>query len=433
MKEISGMEPISEPKQEGIDPATQKRLGAAKTFKFNPFDREFLADPYPTYHRLRLEEPLHRSILGSWVITSYVDAKAVLRDPRFRSNNLAQQLKDKNSYLKHQQKDFSALIKVISKWLIYIEPPDHTRLRGLVSKAFSPSIVERMRPQIQDIVNELIGKVQPRGSMDIIADLARPLPVLAISRMLGIPKEMQDQVYQWVNDLSSIIIQLNSLETFAYLNEVIIQFVEFLSQVIAERKKEPQEDLISVLIAARDQSNKFNDDEIISLCILLFGAGEETTVNLIGNGMLALLRHPEQMEKLKQEPTIIQSAVEELLRYDSPIQVISRTAMENVDIGDKKIAVGEQILVYIGAANRDPAAFPQPDQLNLIRGDNYHLAFADGIHYCLGAALARFEAQIAINTLVQRLLALKLDTVTLERQKNIAFRGLKALPVRFTP
>ena len=427
------MEPIANTNQEVTNPGKTKKTGAAKAFKFNPFLPEFHADPYPTYHRLRSCEPVHRNFLGSWVVTRYADVKAVLRDPSFRSDNLPQRLKDKNPYLKHQQKDLNALVRVTSKWLLYLEPPDHTRLRGLVGKAFSPGVVERMRPQIQEIVDELISNVQQRGSMDIISELARPLPVRVISRMLGVPEEIQSQVYQWANDLSGIFDPLNSLETFAHMNEVILKFAESLDGVIAEREKKPQADMISALIAARDQGDKLSNDEIFSVCMLLFGTGEETTVNLIGNGMLALLRHPDQMEKLKREPTIIQSAVEELLRYDSPIQGISRVAIENVEIDGKKISAGEQVIVYLGSANRDPAQFPDPDRLDLTRGENRHLAFADGIHHCLGATLARVEGQSAINTLVQRLPDLKLHTDTLEWRKNISLRGLKALPVTFTP
>lgn len=427
------MELIANTNQEVISPGKTKKTGAAKAFKFNPFLAEFHADPYPTYHRLRSYEPVHRNFLGSWVLTRYADVKAVLRDPRFRSDNLPQRIKNKNPYLKHQQKDLNALAGVTSKWLLYLEPPDHTRLRGLVGKAFYPGVVESMRPQIQEIVDDLISKVQQKGSMDIISELARPLPVHVISRMLGVPEEIQSQVYQWANDLSDIFDPLNSLETFAHMNEVILKFSESLRRLIAERENKPQEDLISALIAARERDDKLSNDEILSVCMLLFGTGEETTVNLIGNGMLALLRHPDQMEKLKREPTIIQSVVEELLRYDSPIQGISRVAIENVEIGGKKISAGEQVIVYLGAANRDPAQFSDPDRLDLTRGENRHLAFADGIHHCLGATLARVEGQIAINTLVQRLPDLALAEDTLEWRKNISLRGLKALPVTFTP
>ncbi|RUT04207.1 cytochrome P-450 like protein [Dulcicalothrix desertica PCC 7102] len=401
-------------------------------FHFNPFDKEFHINPYPTYHRLRAKEPVHRNFLGSWVLTRYADVKFVLRDSNFRSDNLPQRLKNKNSYLEDRHQNLNALVSACSKWLLYIEPPDHTRMRSLVGKFFYPEMVERLRPQIQHIVDELIGNAQLNNSMDIISELARPLPVRVISKMLGVPEEIQNQVYKWAEEISTIFDPLNSLSTLAHMNEIVLKFTESFREVIAQREKEPQQDLISFLITARNEGDKLSNDEILSICMLLFGTGEETTVNLIGNGMLALLHHPEQMEKLKQQPAIIQNAVEELLRYDSPIQGISRTAIENIEIGNKEIKAGDQVIVYLGAANRDPKQFYEPDCLDLTRNDNRHLAFADGIHYCLGAALARVEAQVAINTLIQRLHNLQLYTDTLEWRTNINLRGLKSLPVTFS-
>jgi cytochrome P450 len=206
-----------------------------------------------------------------------------------------------------------------------------------------------------------------------------------------------------------------------------------LHDLIAEREKKPKADVISALVTAREQGDKLSEDELLATCMLLFATGEETTVNTIGNGMLALLRHPDQMEKLKREPTIIQSAVEELLRYDSPVQITSRLALETIEIGGQIIRAGERVLLYLGAANRDPAQFSHPDQLDLTRRENYHLVFSDGIHYCLGAGLARVQGQIAIDTLIQQLPNLTLHTNNLEWRKNITLRGLKSLPVTFTP
>lgn len=269
--------------------------------------------------------------------------------------------------------------------------------------------------------------------MDIVSDFACPLPVYVISTMLGMPSNDFARLNKWSDDLTHVLEPLRSLEDYEHMNQVAVEFTDYLRDLIAERKKRPQEDLISALIAAQDQGKKLTEDEILSVCILLYVAGEETTVNLIGNGMLALLRHPDQIQKLKQEPIIIQSAVEELLRYDSPAQLLARIATKNVDIGGKTIRAGERVFVSLGAANRDPAQFPDPDRLDLSRSENRHLAFADGIHHCLGAALARVEAQIAIDTLVQRLPDMKLSTDKLEWRKNIALRGLKTLPVTFTP
>ncbi|MBE8970982.1 cytochrome P450, partial [Nostocales cyanobacterium LEGE 12452] len=319
-----------------------------------------------------------------------------------------------------------------SRFLFYMDSPNHTRLRNLVMKVFSPVIVEQMRPRIQEIVNELLDKVRHKGSMDIIADFAIPLPVTVISRLLGIPQEDQDQLNQWSNVLARILDSLVSLEEFETMNEVTEAFKEYLRALIAKREKQPQTDLISALIAVREQSDRLSEEELLATCIMLFATGEESTVNTIGNGMLALLNHPDEIEQLKTEPTKIQSAVEEILRYDSPVQTTTRIATVNFEIGNQTIQAGEKLVLCLGAANRDPVQFPDPDRLNINRNPNPHVAFGDGIHYCLGAGLARIQAQIAINTLIQQLPNLKLASNQLEWRKNAVLRGLKALPVKFT-
>lgn len=427
------MEPITDMNKEPISPAQTKKTGAAKAFKFNPLLPEFHVNPYPTYHRLRSEDPVHWSFMGVWVLTRYADVKAVLRDPRFCSDPVPKRIKDKSRYLEQQQKDLNTLAQATSKFIFFLDPPDHTRLRGLVSKAFSPGVVDYMRPQIQGTVDELIGKVWDKGSMDIISDLACPLPVIVIARMLGVPDKDRSKLHQWSNDLSRILDLLMSLEAYEHLNKVVMELTEYFSGLIAEREKNPKEDLLSALIAAREQGDRLSKEELLATCMMLFATGEESTVNLIGNGMLALLRQPDQMELLKREPALIQRAVEELLRYDSPLQHTARIATEDVEIGGKTIRAGENVLVSLGAANRDPAEFPEPDRLDLTRSENRHLAFADGIHYCLGASLARVQGQIAINTLVQQLPDLKIHSDKLEWLEKIALRGLKALPVIFTP
>lgn len=426
------MQPIDKRNKEFISSEKTKKSGTAKVFSFNPLLPEFHANPYPTYHHLRSEDPVHRSFMGVWVLTRYADVKAVLRDPRFCSDQVPKRIKDKSHYLEQQQRDLNTLVQATSKFIFFLDPPDHTRLRGLVNKAFSPGVVERMRPQIQATVDELIGKVQDKGSMDIISDFACLLPVIVIARMLGVPEEDRSKLHQWSNDLSRILDLLMSLEAYEHINKVAIEFTEYFRELIAEREKRPKEDLLSALIAARDQGDRLSKEELLATCMMLFATGEESTVNLIGNGMLALLHHPDQMELLKREPAIIQSAIEELLRYDSPLQQTARMATEDVEIGGKIIRAGENVLVSLGAANRDPAQFTEPDKLDLTRGENRHLAFADGIHYCLGASLARLEGEIAINTLVQQLPDLKLHTDKLEWLEKIALRGLKALSVTFT-
>jgi cytochrome P450 len=423
------MKPIANTNKEVITPTKTKKLGAEEAIKFNPFLPEFHTDPYPIYHRLRSEEPIHRSFIGVWVFTRYADVRAVLRDPRFSSAPIPKQIKEKEQHVGQ----FDAIAQSSDKWLVFLEPPDHTRLRGLASKAYSAGVVERMRPQIQKIVDELIGKVRNTGFMDIVSDLAYLLPTIVLARILGVPDEDHCQLRRWSNNLGSIFEPLMSLESYGHLNQVAVEFTDYFRSLITERKKRPKEDLISDLLVVRDRGELIGEDEVLYICMALCTGGERNTVNLIGNGILALLRHPDQMEKLKQEPGILPSAVEELMRYDSSAQMIARVATEGVKIGDQTIRAGEHVYLCLGAANRDPAQFRDPDKLDITRSDNHHLALGGGIHYCIGATQTRGQVQIAIKTLVQQLPNLKLHTDKLEWRENFAVRGLKALPVTFTP
>lgn len=427
------MESISSGNKEDANSKRAQAQGGVKTFRFNPFLPEFHADPYPIYHCVRSEDPVHKYAIGmDWVLTRYADIKAVLRDRRIGSIDTPTRIRDKSRYIQEKGRDLDALALASSKWLFYTDPPAHSRLRGLVSKAFSSVVVERLRPRIQEIVDELLCRFQNLGVADIISDFASVLPVITIAEMLGVPLEDRDKLYRWSNDLAHILDPLVSLEEYDRMNGLTLEFQAYFRNLIAKREKCPKEDLISALFEARDKGDRLSNDELLATCMMLFMTGEETTVNTIGNGMLALLRHPDQMQKLKREPEIIQTAVEEILRYDSPVQLSARLAIEDVEVGDKTIQAGEKIIVCLGAANRDPEQFPDPDRFDITRNENNHLAFGDGIHYCLGAGLARVQSQIAINSLVQRLPDLKLGTDKLEWRKNIALRGLKSLPVTFT-
>jgi pimeloyl-[acyl-carrier protein] synthase len=409
-----------------------KKSEAGKPLKFNPFDAEFRANPYPIYHRFRSESPIHRisNFTGNeWLLTSYAYVKAVLNDLRFCADDLPDRLKQKSFYLK-QEGEFETLRQTISSWLFFLNPPHHSTLRGVVGKAFSPGVVENMRPQVQKIVDELIDSVQEDGVMDIIHDLACPLPATVTAMMLGMPIEERDKLAQWAHDLFRVFDQPLSLEVYKHLNQVSLEFKEFISELIKEREKSPKEDLLSHLIAAKKQGGKLNDEELMGFCAMLFSVGQETTENFIGNSMLALLRHPDQLQRLKQEPTIINSAVEELLRYDSPVQLVARVATEDVEIGGKTIKAGDRVHLSLGAANRDPAEFAEPDCIQLNRKHN-SIPFGSGIHYCLGGALARLQGQVAIGTLIRRFPELKLNTDKLEWRSNIVLRGLKTLPVAF--
>ncbi|MEM9216875.1 MAG: cytochrome P450 [Cyanobacteria bacterium P01_F01_bin.150] len=409
-----------------------KKTEKLKPFQFNPYSADFRLNPYPVYHHLRSENPICNTIGGDWLFTRYEDVRAILRDHHVYSDNRPKLIEQKNKYFQNQGKSIQALSDASNKFLFYMNPPDHNRLRRLVNKAFSPIVVEQMRPQIQVAVNEYLDKALSKKEMDIIGDFADLLPVNVIARMLGVPSsDAKEQLNQWAQVLVRVLDSLISLEEYENINKAILDFQEYFRELISKREKNPQDDLISYLITARDESDHLSEEEVLSICIQLFLAGEETTVNLIGNGMLALLHHPEQMEKLRHKPEIIQNAVAEMLRYDSPIQMLCRIASDKLEIGGQTIQKGEKMFLCLGSANRDPAKFDHPDRFDILRKKNPHLAFGDSIHYCLGAALAKTEAEIAINSLVQRLPNLKLASDKLEWRKNITLRGLKTLRVNF--
>jgi cytochrome P450 len=392
---------------------------------FNPMDPEFLADPYPTYHRLREEDPVHHSPMDFWVLTRYEDVAAVLRDPRFIKEPLVSMVAAR----------FGASVPPgVGLSMLDRDPPDHTRLRSLVSKAFTPRVVEGLRPRIQKMVDDLITRAEAVGTMDLIEEFAYPIPVNVICEMLGVPVDDHERFKGWSLDiargLDSVWLPLES-EIPKRSGAARHAIGDYMRGLIAERRASPRGDLLSALIAAEEAGDKLSEDELSATCILLLIAGHETTVNLIGNGTLALLRHPEELRRLRETPGLITSAVEELLRYDGPVQRTARITSTEVTIGGRTIPRGEMVMPFIGAADRDPAQFPDPDRLDLGRADNRHIAFGWGIHFCLGAPLARVEGQIAIDTLVRRLPRLALVGDEPEHRQSLTLRGLTALPVTF--
>src|SRR5215468_1154406 len=386
-------------------------------WSFNPMAPEFVADPYPTYHQLRALDPVHQSPLGFWVLTRYEDVVAALRDQRFAKEPLAAFVAAR----------FGLPLPGAGLSMLDRDPPHHTRLRGLVSKAFTPRVVEVLRPRVQDLVDGLIDAVQDQGSMDLIDDFAYPLPVVVICEMLGVPVEDREHFRRWGLDiargLDSIMLPPDS-EVARRSMSSRSELSDYFRRLIAERRKAPRADLLSGLIAAEEAGDKLNEEELLATCILLLVAGHETTVNLIGNGTLALLRNPDQRERLRSQPGLIGSAVEELLRYDGPVQRTARIPSEDIVINGRTIAKGEMVMPFIGAADRDPVQFPDPDYLDIGRTDNRHIAFGWGIHFCLGAPLARLEGQIAIGTLVHRLPKLALATDKPEHRQSLTLRGL---------
>jgi len=392
---------------------------------FNPLLPEFHANPYPFYRALREQDPVHQSPFGFWVCTRYDDAVMILRDPRFGREGIANSMEARLGLTQDSSR---------ARDMLFQDPPDHTRLRGLVSRAFTPRVVEVMRPHIQDIVDGLLDRVEGARTMDVIEDLAYPLPVRVICEMLGVPASDQDVFRHWSTDiarsLDAAVLPVES-DAIPRGRDARLALADYFRRLIAKRRKDPKTDLLSALIAAEEEGNKLSEGELVSTCMLLLIAGHETTVNLIGNGLLALLQHPDQMRLLKNDPALIQTAVEELLRFDGPVQRTGRMTTAEVEIGGTRIPKDSIVVSAIGAANRDPQHFPDPDRLDISRKENRHIAFGFGIHFCLGAPLARIEGQIAIGALMRRLPALTLVSDTPEWRESSVLRGLKALPVTF--
>ena len=406
--------------------------GGKQIEQFNPFLPELRADPYPFYHRLRCQDPVHWGVApssvvpGCWYLTRYSDVMSALRDPRL-GREVRRVLPPEAFPPSHDA--FNPFGAAARRFMLFMDPPDHTRLRSLVSQAFTPQMIQRLRPRIEEITNSLLDKVHSPGTMDIIADFAFPLPVTVIAEMLGVQAEDREQFKAWSNTIVGAMDLRQSREVVEQAGQATLALTGYLQAVVAERRHQRQEDIISDLIAAEEEGSKLSEEELLSTCILLLIGGHETTVNLIGNGMLALLRHPDQMEQLRSNPGLIQEAVEELLRYDSPVPMAFRLAFEDLELGGKPIRKGDSVGMVLAAANRDPEPFPDPDRLVITRTPNRQLAFGHGIHFCLGAALARLEGQIAINTLLRRMPYIQLQTDDLEWRENVGLRGLKALPV----
>jgi len=400
------------------------------TVQYNPFIPEVHANPYPMYARLRAEDPIHWSpLMEAWVLTRYDDVVAVLTDSRFSADRRQARNRFADEIARREE-EFGPFGR--TRTMLTSDPPEHTRLRRLVSKAFTPRMVEGLRPRIQGIVDDLLDEAAKNGRMDVIRDLAYPLPVIVIAEMLGVPPDHRDQFKHWSDEIVGALGgPLVPEATLERSRAAVHELAGYLQGVIAERRRDPREDLVSGLIAAEEQGQILSEDEMLATAMLLLVAGNETTTNLIGNGMLALLRNPEQMERLSADPSRVPAAVEELLRYDGPVQATGRVAMEELEIGGQRVTTGQAVLTVLGAANRDPARFERPDELDLDREPNEHVAFGDGIHFCLGAPLARAEGQIAFETLLRRFAHPRLETDSLQWGGSFILRGLKSLPIAF--
>ena len=394
---------------------------------FNPLAPEFIRDPYPHYARLRTTDPMHLTPLGMYVASRHAEASLVIRDKRF-GKDYAERTKRRYGPDIMQEPIFRSF----SHTMLQQDPPDHTRLRGLVVKAFTARRVEDMRPRIQQIVDETLDRIIPQGKMELIEDFAFRLPVTIICDMLGIPEEHRELFYTGSRNSGRILEPVPlSPEEIKQGNATNAMTEMYFQQLFELRRKNPGDDLTTQLVQAEEDGSKLSNEELTANIVLLFGAGHETTVNLIGNGLLALHRNPDQLALLKANPALITNAIEEFLRYNSSVQMTGRVALEDIDdLGGKKIPKGESVLCLLGSANHDPAVYPdRPDSLDITRPNVRPLSFGGGIHFCLGAQLARLEAEVAIATLLRRLPDLKLDDAeNPEWRPTFVLRGLKQLP-----
>jgi cytochrome P450 len=394
---------------------------------FNPLSPDFIRDPYPHYERLRNTDPMHVNAHGAFVASRHAEISLVIRDKRFGKDFVDRTIRRYGPKIMDEP-----MFRSMSHWMLQQDPPDHTRLRGLVVKAFTARRIEDMRPRIQEVVDQTIDAVFEKGHMDLIEDFAFRLPVTIICDMLGIPEEHREVFYNGSRNGGRILDPVPlSPEEITQANMVDAMTKMYFEPLFEIRRRNPGNDLITQLIQAEEAGDKLSNEEMTANIILLFGAGHETTVNLIGNGLLALYRNPDQLALLKANPSLTTNAIEELLRYDSSVQMTGRVALEDIeDLGGKRIPKGENVLCLLGSANRDPAVYPdRPERLDITRPNVRPLSFGGGIHFCLGAQLARLEAEVAISSLLRRLPELKLDDAeNPEWRPTFVLRGLKQLP-----
>ncbi len=407
---------------------------AASTVEpFDPFAPGFAADPYPSYARYRRLDPVHSGrpaapgAPSSWYLFRHDDVTAALRDERFVREAATALPELARPPLPDPYRPFW---EMASKWILFRDPPDHTRLRGLVSKAFTPRVVQALAPRIEGIAEDLLDQVAPHGALDLIADYAFPLPVIVIAELLGVPHQDRMRFKAWGAAMGAAIDLRTSPEVYGRASEATLEVTGYLRGIVAARRVEPRDDLVSALIAAETDGGSLDEDELIAMCVLLLVAGHETTVHLIGNGILALLRHPDQLERMRTHPGVTEAAVEELLRFDTPVQATFRFVSGDVELRGRTIRRGQQVGLMLASANRDPEQFTDPERLDVMRSAGRHASFGMGIHYCLGAPLARLEARLAFETLLRRLPDLRLQDEPLRWRESIALRGLERLPLR---
>jgi pimeloyl-[acyl-carrier protein] synthase len=409
------------------DRSVPKKSGSVLSL-YQLLDPEVLANPYPLYQRLRTEDPVHWDpFLHAWVVTRYNDVVNVLHNFSAQRTPTPEQL----SAMGLEQ--MIPIAQLMVKLMLFMEGDAHTRLRGLCSQAFTPARVEALRVHIQDIANRLLDDVMPQGEMELISDFAAPLPSIVTAELLGVPTSDHRQLKQWSAGLAEMLgnFQHNPDRTESVL-KTAAQMTAYFREAIQEQRARPREGLVHSLLAAEVGGDRLSDEEVAASLIVTMVGGQETTMNLIANGMLSLLRNPDVAADLRNDLSLIPSAVEELLRYESPSQHTARLAPADVEVGGKLIRKRQAVYAVMGAANRDPERFSDPDRIDIRRKDNRHVAFGFGAHFCFGAPLARLEGQVAFATLLRRLHNPELKPGPISWRDNLGLRGLNALPLSFS-
>ena len=391
-------------------------------------DPEVRRDPYPSYNEIRERGPLIEAPFNTLLATRHAEVFTVLRDARFSSNAKHQENHDQFKALA-EQVGLGDLEELFERVMLFADPPDHTRLRRIVGKAFTPRAVEAMRPRIAEIVDARLDRFAEEGGGDLVEALAFPLPVTVISDMLGVPDDDHQMLREWTSAAVKALDPSDDITVLFPAAAAIREIRGYFDRLVNDRRRSLGDDLLSGLIAAEDEGDRLTHDELLDTTVLLFGAGHETTVNLISGGVANLLLHPTEERRLRDDPRLIGAAVEELLRFGPPVQVSARIATTDVELAGRVVRKGTQVIAMIAAANRDPSVFPDPDLLDITRADNRHLSFGGGIHLCLGAPLARVEAQEAIGRLFQRFANLSLLDDTIEWKPTSTLRGPAALPL----
>jgi len=394
------------------------------------FDSNFITDPYRAYTYLRTAGPLHwidKFRNGAWVVTRYADVLTGLHDARLssqRSHTLTAALP------RDVQSEFATFNQIFSRWMLFLDPPEHSRIRKLLNKEFTPHMIQRMRPRIERVVNSLLDEVIGKSEMEFMTEFANPLPVRVIAEMLGIPSQDQRDFQIWSDALADFFGNAAaSVEAGRRAQDSLINLTEYFRALLPERRANKGDDLVSLLLRVEEEGEMLTGEELLAQCTLLLVAGHETTRNLLGNGMLALIQHPDQFAKLKDDPSLMNLAVHEFARFDSPVQFSGRAATEDFSWHDREIRKGQTVILLLGSANRDPEKFSEPEKLEISRDEGMPLSFGHGTHFCIGAALAYTEAEIAFATLLERASGFRMLDDAPAWRPNMSFRGLNRLPL----